>query len=238
MLILGPAGRLPLLPDATRYWGIDLLTPLGYRLEPDLPESTVRRAAGADAGSLVLWEDDGFELVRSLQARHSGCHSLGVCSSGREPDRHRERAAGQGEGQPVSTQQVALYLKIPAQYCRSFGGLRWAQYGEAIEFLDGPSGGRTFAFSQEIAFFLEGLYSAGDSVLGFRLALHLLYLIGLCDRASRSPGGEGRTIERIAGPFRELECPLRNAGSAVRMAVQARSGCRRPTRSSPRSTES
>jgi hypothetical protein len=113
----------------------------------------------------------------------------------------------------VSTHQVALYLQIPAEYCRSFGGLRWAQYGEAIEFLDGPSGGRTFAFAQQVGSFLEGLYSGGEPVLGFGFALHLLYLVGLRDRASPSEADGGRAIERIAGPFRELGCPLRNAGA-------------------------
>jgi hypothetical protein len=92
MLILGPADRLPLLPDATRYWGIDLLVPLGYRLEPNLPESAVRRVAGADAGALVLCEDDGFELIpRSLfkpvtrAAIRLACAAGGVNSIGTAP---------------------------------------------------------------------------------------------------------------------------------------------------------
>ena len=41
--------------------------------------------------------------------------------------------------------QAALYLQIPALYCRSIGGLRWAHYGEAVEFLEGPAAGLTFA---------------------------------------------------------------------------------------------
>ena len=32
----------------------------------------------------------------------------------------------------MSHRRAALYLQIPAAYCRSFGGLRWAQQGEAI----------------------------------------------------------------------------------------------------------
>ena len=51
--------------------------------------------------------------------------------------------------------------RFPPTYCRSFGGLRWAQYGEAVEFLEGPAAGRTFAFAAEIAAFLEGLQEPG-----------------------------------------------------------------------------
>ena len=113
----------------------------------------------------------------------------------------------------MSEDRAALYLQIPALYCRSFGGLRWAQYGEAVEFLEGPAAGRTFAFAAEIAVFLDGLHEPDGSILGFGLVLHLLYLIGLGDRAARHGEGCAQCIERIAAPFRELGCPLRNAGA-------------------------
>jgi hypothetical protein len=107
----------------------------------------------------------------------------------------------------------ALYLQIPAHYCRSFGGLRWAQYGEAIEFLEGPAAGHTFAFAAEVAAFLEGLESASGSLPGFGFVLHLLYLTGLGDRAARHGEGTALCVERIAAPFHALGCPLRNAGA-------------------------
>ena len=111
----------------------------------------------------------------------------------------------------MSRRQAALYLQIPADYCRSFGGLRWAQYGEAVEFLDGPAGGHTFAFAAEISLFLEGFQAANGPSPGFGFVLHLLYLIGLGDRANGpSPG---RCLDRIAVAFRALGCPLRNAGA-------------------------
>jgi hypothetical protein len=109
--------------------------------------------------------------------------------------------------------RAALYLQIPAEYCRSFGGLRWAHYGEAIEFLEGPTAGRTFAFAGEVAAFLEGLGSAGSSLPGFGFVLHLLYLVGLGDRAARHGERRALCVERIASPFRSLGCPLRNAGA-------------------------
>ena len=113
----------------------------------------------------------------------------------------------------MSYGRSALYLQIPAHYCRSFGGLRWAQYGEAIEFLEGPAAGRTFAFAAEVAAFLEGLENSDGSLPGFGFVLHLLYLIGLGDRAARHGEGTAVCVERIAAPFRALGCPLRNAGA-------------------------
>jgi hypothetical protein len=111
----------------------------------------------------------------------------------------------------MSMRRAALYLQIPADYCRSFGGLRWAQYGEAVEFLEGPAGGHTFAFAREIALFLEGIQAAGEFSPAFGFVLHLLYLMGLGDRAGGpSPG---HRLERIAAAFHALECPLRNAGA-------------------------
>ena len=109
--------------------------------------------------------------------------------------------------------RAALYLQIPAEYCRSFGGLRWAHYGEAIEFLEGPTAGRTFAFAAEVAAFLVGLGSEASSLPGFGFVLHLLYLVGLGDRAARHGERRALCVERIASPFRALECPLRNAGA-------------------------
>ena len=51
------------------------------------------------------------------------------------------------------------------------------------------------------------------SLPGFGFVLHLLYLIGLGDRAARHGEGTALCVERIAGPFRALGCPLRNAGA-------------------------
>ena len=107
--------------------------------------------------------------------------------------------------------RAALYLQIPAAYCRSFGGLRWAQRGEAVEFLDGPDAGRTFAFAAEIARFLEGMLTPGKSFLAFGCVLHILYLIGLGERSQGN--GSIHRLRRINEPFRDLRSPLRNAGA-------------------------
>ena len=47
MLVIGAPGTLPLLPESVRYWGSELLVPLGFRAEPDLPEAAIRGVAGA-----------------------------------------------------------------------------------------------------------------------------------------------------------------------------------------------
>ncbi len=111
----------------------------------------------------------------------------------------------------MSHRRAALYLQIPAAYCRAFGGLRWAQYGEAVEFLDGPDAGRTFAFAAEIGQFLQGLMVPGRPCPAFGSALHLLFLIGLGRRAKGdSPLPR---LDRLARGFRDLGSPLRNAGA-------------------------
>lgn len=110
----------------------------------------------------------------------------------------------------MNDRRAVLYLQIPAAYCRSFGGLRWAQYGEAVEFLDGPDAGRTFALAPEIGQFLAGLLDPGRPCPAFGSVLHLLYLIGLGDR-SGSSAADAR-FDRLAGAFRKLGSPLRNAG--------------------------
>jgi hypothetical protein len=46
--------RLPLLPSGTRYWGEAVLVPLGYRTEPELPESAVREALGVGEEEILL----------------------------------------------------------------------------------------------------------------------------------------------------------------------------------------
>ena len=54
----------PLPPIAgRRYWGDRLLTPLGFRPEPSLPEPALRRALGVAEEEIVLLEADGFETI-------------------------------------------------------------------------------------------------------------------------------------------------------------------------------
>jgi hypothetical protein len=61
--VLGAAGELPLLPESVRYWGNELLIPVGFRADPDLPERAFRRVVGAGLGDLVVLNEDGFELI-------------------------------------------------------------------------------------------------------------------------------------------------------------------------------
>ncbi len=130
----------------------------------------------------------------------------------------------------MSHRRAALYLQIPAAYCRSFGGLRWAQYGEAIEFLDGPDAGRTFAFAAEVGQFLEGLIAPGGPCPAFGTALHLLYMLGLGDRATGDGRGASDRKERLAGPFRHLGSPLRNAGALCAWLYRSLPGVADPPR--------
>jgi hypothetical protein len=62
-LVLGAGGVLPLLPRSVRYWGTELLVPLGYRAEPDLPAPALRRVVGAGSAELAILDEDGCELI-------------------------------------------------------------------------------------------------------------------------------------------------------------------------------
>jgi hypothetical protein len=63
VLLLGPAAWLPAPADGLRYWGADVLIPIGYRAEPDLAGRALRAAVGAGPDDLVVLDADGPELV-------------------------------------------------------------------------------------------------------------------------------------------------------------------------------
>lgn len=61
VLLLGD--RLPLLPEGERFWGTDVLVPLGYRPEPALTETALRDALNIGDGELVLLEHNRTEVI-------------------------------------------------------------------------------------------------------------------------------------------------------------------------------
>lgn len=56
-------GRLPALPDAERFWGERVLTPLGFRPEPDWPESALRQAAIVDDEEILVLTAEEPEAI-------------------------------------------------------------------------------------------------------------------------------------------------------------------------------
>jgi MoxR-vWA-beta-propeller ternary system domain bpX2 len=62
-LVLGELGTLPLLPGSTRFWGVDLLVPLGFRVDPELPAPSIRHVFGAGQETLVMIDEKGHELI-------------------------------------------------------------------------------------------------------------------------------------------------------------------------------
>jgi MoxR-vWA-beta-propeller ternary system domain bpX2 len=65
VLLLGD--HLPLLQDGDRFWGRDVLAPLGLAPAPALPESAIKEAAGLHADELLLWQPDRAEgIARTL----------------------------------------------------------------------------------------------------------------------------------------------------------------------------
>jgi hypothetical protein len=61
VLVLGP--HLPPLAEGERFWGKQVLIPLGYRPEPNLPEGVLHEALGLQAGELALLTSAGLEVA-------------------------------------------------------------------------------------------------------------------------------------------------------------------------------
>jgi hypothetical protein len=55
--------RLPPLPGAERWWGSDVLIPLGFRPEPDLAGVVLRQALGLEPGEVALFSTGGAEVI-------------------------------------------------------------------------------------------------------------------------------------------------------------------------------
>jgi hypothetical protein len=56
-------GKLPMLPGATRFWGQSVFVPLGYRPDPNLPESSLREALGLAVDELAILASDGIDVI-------------------------------------------------------------------------------------------------------------------------------------------------------------------------------
>jgi hypothetical protein len=82
VLVLGPAERLPLTRPGVRYWGGDLLIPVGFRAEPALPEAALRQIAGAGPGELVVLDDRGLELIPREAFRPLSRAAIRMASAG------------------------------------------------------------------------------------------------------------------------------------------------------------
>lgn len=61
--VLLRGSRLPALAAAERYWGRDILTPLGFRVQPQMSEGVLREALHLQAHEIALMSDAGFETI-------------------------------------------------------------------------------------------------------------------------------------------------------------------------------
>jgi hypothetical protein len=55
--------KLPVLAGAERFWGERVLIPLGFRAEPDWPESALREAANVGPDELLVLTETGTEAI-------------------------------------------------------------------------------------------------------------------------------------------------------------------------------
>ena len=63
VLVLGRHGVLPASRAGVRFWGTDVLVPLGFRTDPDLAEPALKSVVGAGPHDLVVLRPDGFEVI-------------------------------------------------------------------------------------------------------------------------------------------------------------------------------
>jgi hypothetical protein len=89
------------------------------------------------------------------------------------------------------------YLRIPEDYVASLDGLRWSEAGDAIE----TDVGATFALTQEIALFLEGL-TERRPLIHFGHVLHLLHMLK-----------RGGAFAALRHAYEKMHFPARNAGA-------------------------
>jgi hypothetical protein len=94
VLLLGPSLRLPSPRDALRFWGNDVLIPLGYRAVPELTERALHGAVGAAPDELVVLDDEGPELIPRRAFRPLTRASIRLAMAAGEP------APAPGGGRP------------------------------------------------------------------------------------------------------------------------------------------
>jgi MoxR-vWA-beta-propeller ternary system domain bpX2 len=87
VLVLGPSGILPPAPGGARFWGADLLIPIGFRVAPDLSEPALRRIVGAGPDDLVVLDAQGPELIPREVFRPLSRAAIRLTRAGRAPGR-------------------------------------------------------------------------------------------------------------------------------------------------------
>jgi hypothetical protein len=76
--------RLPAF-DGRRFWGSDVLIPLGYRAEPELCQRALGAAVGAGPDDLVVLAADGPELIPRRAFRPLSRASIRLAGDARAP---------------------------------------------------------------------------------------------------------------------------------------------------------
>ena len=77
--------KLPAVAAGTRFWGVLVLVPLGFRPEPDLPEAALRGALGTGEEALLVLSDEGGEEVPLAAFRPLTRAGVRLAREGRQP---------------------------------------------------------------------------------------------------------------------------------------------------------
>lgn len=111
------------------------------------------------------------------------------------------------------------YLRIPADYCRALGGVRWScEYYESLETCDG----RWIASGAEVVYFLEGW--SNSRPIQFGHIVHLLCLLKHGEKEGMTVNGPhgrpARLLQMLKAAFEGTGKSLRNAGAFFSMVCR------------------
>lgn len=77
--------KLPIVLGAVRFHGRDVLVPIGFCLEPDLPGAAIRSAVDVPANELLLITESGFEVIPQNRAEPLTRAGLRLAIAGATP---------------------------------------------------------------------------------------------------------------------------------------------------------
>ena len=153
-----------------------------------------------------MMDENGHELIGARRSSRSLEPAFGSHAKVRDPGLRKGVRNERGSA-PHSI------CRFPPTYCRSFGGFDGRSMARRSSFSRDRRRGARLPLPPRSRCFSRGCKTPVGRSWALGLCLHLLYLIGLGDRAARHGEGCAPCVERIAMPFRELACPLRNAGA-------------------------
>ena len=87
VLVLGQSGMLPVMREGSRFWGVDVLIPMGFRVDPELSEASLRRVVRAGPDDLIVLGVHGHERIPRETFRPLSRAAIRLACAGIKPGR-------------------------------------------------------------------------------------------------------------------------------------------------------